>query len=352
MGGVISYSGLVTKVQALNGTLLKYEQYEELLSQPTFSQAIEYLKTHTNYRQAFSDMPDADFHREAVERRLTESLYTDYLKLYHFSSLSTKKFLEIYFVHFEVLLIKQCLRNVRNLASPDVTLGSFEAFFRRHSHVDLDIMNRADTIAEFMPALAGSEYEKLLAPIFISGCENLLDYEVALDLYYFSRVYKIKDLTLSKREQEILRATFGTKIDLLNLQWIYRSRKYYNLEPAVIYSMLIPVGYKLTDAQIKALVNAQTPEEYDEVFSHTRYAKYVPEDEAGALFGLTDDILAHIYKVLARRNPFSIAPIMKYLYFKEEEIEQLTTILEGIRYSRAPQNLTRFIPAFVKDNRR
>jgi len=351
MGGVIAYSGLVTKVHALSSNLLKMEHYDELLAATTFNQAMEVLRTKTNYRHAFADMPDADFHREAVERRLTESLYMDYLKLYRFSDRSTKEFLDIYFTHFEVLLIKQCLRNVRNLASPDVTLGCFEEFFRRHSHVDLDKMNHSDTIGEFMPALAGSEYEKLLMPIFMSGCENLLDYEVALDLHYFSKVWKLRGL-VGRDEQEVIRTTFGTKIDLLNLQWIYRSKKYYNMDSAIIYSMLIPVNHKLRDAQVRTLINAQTPEEFDEAFNATKYARFNPGDDPGELFGVMDDILAHIYKIQSRKHPFSVAPIMKYLYFKEEEIEQLTTILEGIRYSRAPQNLTRFIPAFVRDNRR
>ena len=32
----------------------------------------------------------------------------------------------------------------------------------------------------------------------------------------------------------------GSKIDLLNLQWIYRAKKYYNMKPADIYLLLMP----------------------------------------------------------------------------------------------------------------
>ena len=38
----------------------------------------------------------------------------------------------------------------------------------------------------------------------------------------------------------------GSKIDLLNIQWIYRAKKDYNMKPADIYLMLIPIHYKLS----------------------------------------------------------------------------------------------------------
>ena len=46
----------------------------------------------------------------------------------------------------------------------------------------------------------------------------------------------------------------GSKIDLLNLQWIYRAKKYYNMKPADIYLLLIPIHYKLSTDQVKEMV--------------------------------------------------------------------------------------------------
>ena len=33
---------------------------------------------------------------------------------------------------------------------------------------------------------------------------------------------------------------------MLNIQWIYRAKKYFNLSPADIYALLIPIQYKIS----------------------------------------------------------------------------------------------------------
>ena len=44
------------------------------------------------------------------------------------------------------------------------------------------------------------------------------------------------------------------KFDMLNLQFILRSKRYYRMEPAAIYAQLIPVNYKLKKEEITAMV--------------------------------------------------------------------------------------------------
>ena len=64
----------------------------------------------------------------------------------------------------------------------------------------------------------------------------------------------MKDKLFKKRDlQEIIKA-YGNKFDILNLQWIYRSRRYYHMAPADIYALPIPVHYKLSHKEITALV--------------------------------------------------------------------------------------------------
>ena len=43
---------------------------------------------------------------------------------------------------------------------------------------------------------------------------------------------------------EITKA-YGEKFDMLNLQFIFRSKRYFNMAPADIYALLIPMNYKL-----------------------------------------------------------------------------------------------------------
>ena len=86
---------------------------------------------------------------------------------------------------------------------------------------------------------------------------TLFDYEMTLDLYYFAQMWKDRSKVVTKRDLEELTAAWGSKFDMLNLQWIYRSKRYYHMTSAQIYALLIPVHHRLKKDVVKALVEAE-----------------------------------------------------------------------------------------------
>ena len=184
------------------------------------------------------------------------------------------------------------------------------------------------------PSLKGSIYYDLLAGLAENGKCSSFDYELQLDLFYFKSLWKIKNKILSKKELKILDECFGSKIDLLNIQWMYRSTQYYHLPAADIYSLLIPIRYRLKPEQINRMAEASTREEFLAAASQTVYGNLAntflqknPDAD-----GLYRQIIARIYSTAGRKNPYSIAILNSYLFFKEREMHRIITILEGIRY--------------------
>lgn len=49
---------------------------------------------------------------------------------------------------------------------------------------------------------------------------------------------------LSKQDSKIVQDYYGEKIDLLNLEWIYRANKYYEINSEIIFNFTI-LGGKL-----------------------------------------------------------------------------------------------------------
>lgn len=49
---------------------------------------------------------------------------------------------------------------------------------------------------------------------------------------------------------------YGEKFDMLNLQFIQRSKRCFQMEPAAIYALLVPMNYKLRKEEITTLVEA------------------------------------------------------------------------------------------------
>jgi len=330
---LLTYSGIAAKVKAMQSRLLSDEQFQELAALEDVRSAADYLKQKPAYAEIFSDLDDTKLHRASIEQLLTLSEYRDFSKLYRFANQSQRRFLDLCFIHYEVNILKRIVRRLFGGGEP-MDLSPFQGFFTRHASVDLVRLNGARDASEFVDALKGSAYYSLLADLPTQEGASLFDYEMRLDLYYFKLIWAKKDKVLSKEEREILSQCFGSRLDLLNIQWIYRSKKYYAMSTADIYALLIPVHYRLRAEQVRRMVEAETLDAFFSALGQTRYGSLsaaelnaVPDPEA-----LYYQILHQIYQKTSRRNPYSIAILDSYLYFKELEMRKIITTIEGIRY--------------------
>ncbi len=341
MPGILSYSGIVTKTKAMRSRLLGELSFQELQMQPSVSDALAYLKRYPAYERCFEDVEEGNIHRGLIEADLSGSLYEDYSRLYRFANMAQRKFLALYFAHYEVLLLKHCIRNAYNPQGGSLALDRFQAFFKKYSGLDLLILGRCRNMRDFVEALRGTVYHSPMKRMFDSGQATLYDYESCLDLFYFQYLWRQKDRILKGNEREVITENFGYQIDLLNLQWIYRAKKYYHMDSAEIYAMLIPVSYKIREREKRLLVESESLESYMEQIQKTYYARVAKKEleEASSLEKLYDRLSEKMYAVAVRQNPYSLAPVHDYLFQKEKEIRRITTILECIRYGISPSEV-------------
>ena len=209
-------------------------------------------------------------------------------------------------------------------------------FFDRYSQISIEKLITSRTTDELVENLRDTEYYAPLKRLKDAQDVTLYDYNLTLDLYYFTSTWKEQKKVLKKADLELFMRDRGSKIDLLNLQWIYRAKKYYNMKPADIYLLLIPIHYKLSTDQVKEMVDAPGLEEFENAVSRTYYAHHYNLRKDLTIEQMYADCLHHLYKIDRRRNPYSIAPINTYLFLKEEEIKKLTTAMECVRYSLTP----------------
>ncbi|WP_312426463.1 V0D/AC39 family V-type ATPase subunit [Lacrimispora sp.] len=345
MGDLLSYSGITTKVRAMESHLITDSQFREMTALETVSDAEEYLRRLPAYEGLFANLEGVVLHRGAIEQRLILSLYQDYAKLYRFANLTQRKFLDLYFMHFEIDILKKCFRNAMGKNRLDIDLSVFQDFFEKHSRLDLIKLSATTDLEEFIANLEGSVYYDLLSHLDDKEQPTLFDYEVHLDLFYFKTIWKVMGKYLTRKEQDLLKRCFGSKLDLLNIQWIYRSKKYYHLQPADIYTLLIPYNYHLNKEQISKLAETATLEEFYSVLKNTFYGRKSDLEAADMpdLEHITLEVLDKIYSSSSRQNPYSIAILNSYLYFKEEEIQKIITLIESIRYHVSPDEIISYV---------
>ncbi|HIT90340.1 MAG TPA: V-type ATPase subunit [Candidatus Merdenecus merdavium] len=348
MGKLLSYSGITTKIKAMQSKLITPEQFEELLSLESINDSVVYLKHLPGYEEIFSSYNEVTLHRQEIEKLLTNTIYRDFTKIYRFSNVEQRKYLDLYFKRYEIILLKTCLRMVFDHRDADLDLTIFKSFFDRHSKMDITKLSGSTSIEDLVNNLKGCEYYGPLNKLEHVESPTLFDYEMALDLYYFSTIWKTKNKILKKQELKIISEDQGCKFDILNILWIYRSKKYYNMSNADIYAALIPINFKLTKEDVTHLVEATTADDFSNYLQNTYYARHYQRllednETANSIEAFYAAIRNNLHDTHARKYPYSIAMINSYLYKKEHEIDKLTTVLEIIRYKADPSFIDNYI---------
>ena len=58
MGNLLAYSGIATKIRAMESKLLKPEQFEEIANMTSVPEIVDYLRRNTAYAEALSPLED------------------------------------------------------------------------------------------------------------------------------------------------------------------------------------------------------------------------------------------------------------------------------------------------------
>ena len=164
-----------------------------------------------------------------------------------------------------------------------------------------------------------------------------------MEISYFVNAWKQIDKFSGSQMKKVLREVFGTQIDWLNIMWMYRGKQFFHQRPEELEQILIPVQYKLKKREWKKLLEAEQVEEFCRILADTVYFR-----GKDALVRMQDEVSFHqvmekMYQRICRKYPASMAPVFCYFYEKEQEIEHLTTALEGIRYQVPARDIRQLI---------
>ena len=343
MGSLLSYSGLSTKIRAMQSKLMSEKQYQEIAQLDSVIQIVAYLKKQPGFSDLWADLDENSLHRGDVEKLLTHTIHQNFAKLYRFANPEQRRFMALYFKRYEISVLKDCLRKVFDEGKAQLDLSLFQDFFDRHSKMDLEKLTSSSTVEELVNNLQGSEYYHPLKKLGTDYQPRIFDYGMALDQYYFANIWSVKEKLFKRRDLEEITKAYGNKFDMLNLQWIFRSKKYYHMGPADIYALLIPVHYRLSKNDIASLVEAPDEAEFRKILDTTYYKKRFPELSPENLEELYTLNLKTILETEARKYPHSVIMIYSYLYHKEHEVDRLTTAVECVRYGLSTAEILDYI---------
>lgn len=340
------YSAVAAKLKAMHARALSDEDFEQLLSKNSVNDICAYLKSTDGYCGCLAEVDEHNVHRGEIEILLENELVDKYVRLYNFMDHSKREILQFWFMRYELEFLKREIRHIytHEAVSDDaVDKSRFDSFFRTHTKINRDIMRSAASLSDCIEACRETPYAQALR-----RAENIdadfFSMGMMMDRMYYAGVWKTINLQLDKSQRELIRMHFGTKIDLHNLMWIYREKKYFSFANELIFTYLLPVRYRLSEDLIRNMVLADTPERMVEEARKTVYGELFDRLEDGIF--IEENYRRITYKTV--KNIFvnhtdSMAAVYAYLALKEIEIDKITTIIEGIRYSQNPESIRKHI---------
>ena len=112
MGKLLSYSGISTKIRAMQSKLITEDQIQEMLQFTSTSHAVAWLKRTPEYSKTWASLDENSLHRGQIEKLLKASIFDDFSKIYQFASSEQRKFLDLYSRRYEIRVLKELMTNL------------------------------------------------------------------------------------------------------------------------------------------------------------------------------------------------------------------------------------------------
>jgi len=335
MSAVSTYGLVNARVRTRRSALLSASSYKALASATDLREMLNLLTRYKN-RLSFENLPDYSI--EALERLLIQEKARQILDLKYSSRGPARDIMALMLSRIDAENVKTILRawqksdqNVSNIIEctglailPITKMLSAEDLTQFAAYI-----NQLPFYEAFLKAAKGFDRSK-----------SLFDIEVAIDKSLYQSLWDLTAL-LNKTDQHIVRRMVGIEIDLKNLDWIARIRKYYQSQIKVTETSLIPNGYRLPYATLRKMITTGSIEDgLEKILPGLTPITAQERDQLTALERLEqflNQALFHEANRLFLENPLSIASTIGYYYLVHIETRNLCTLINAKYYKLAPQ---------------
>lgn len=344
MGSNTRYSAINTKISTLYGKLLKVEDYKKIISLKTPSEIAAYLKNNTAYGEFFRDRDPAAMHRTEIEQILKQGLINYMDKVIHYFSGEYRNFIKCFYMKYEITDLKRAARLIQ-IDKDFKALKDNLIFAGKYKYIDMDKVIMSKSISELISALKDTIYYPFLKNLEDENSdESLYRFEMSIDKAYF---YILEDSTkyLLKEDREAFYNLIGSSIDMLNLRWIYRGKKYYKITPEELFNYTVNKGNKFNYRKIKEFCYLSSINEFIDMAKETPYGfmfKGCPEDDIFIERRMNRYLYFKMKKAKKRYN-LNLSVLLAYLELIEFEIRDIISMIENVRYEMDYEDTRKYL---------
>ena len=327
----LMYPSINTKLKAIYSKKLNLDEFSELSRQPDSQRALLFLKSRKSEFKGLTENAD----RIEIETQLDKNLIIDIQKIERLLGNESKEYLKLFLSKYEIRCIKSVFRKIYSKSILNEDLDNVEIWtktiFRR-----INGIYNVTNFEEFISIIRKTPYYKIFKNYEKNDIKqmNMFEIENKLDIMYFSTLKKLA----KEHNNKCLLDLIGTQIDLQNIVWIYRIKKYYKFSKEQIYNTIIKSYYKISKKEIEKLIDSNDYQEFEKILKKTIYKDLTKGNEK-TLEQMSSKFLYKKNKKNFRNNMFNMNFIYNYIDIIDAENNDITNIIEGIRYNLARNDI-------------
>lgn len=333
-------NSILTKARAKYGRRLTPKNYRDLAALGSVGDVAAYLKTHTHFAEGLAGVQESALHRGNLEKLLRQSNLKDIDRLCQFERSVGDHLFEYIIMRGE---IDELLRFIRHLTAghPEEYILDMSFRFNHFTRLDLMALPKLKSYGELTDQLRNTRYGRMLKPFE----EGRLDFSIgnlesAFDRFLYKETFAMLRRSFSGETRKELVFLLSLEAELANIRRIYRAKKYYDGGADALAAHILPYHCLLSDRQLEAMLKAGGGDEVLSLLRASRYGKYTDRFDPAEIDAFARRVMQDTCE---RKLHFSTHPAVVmacFFRFADNEVDNITNIIEGIRYGLPPDRIS------------
>ena len=341
MGQLAKYAFANAKIRAMRSHLLDLDTFSLLIEAADRDACFDILKK-TPYQAIVAGAQEHESNFASLEKGFIKYDLAIYRRIAStIVSKTEREFVDLLSQRYELEELKVVLR-IWHHKLP-VNWQDYVSASRIVHDINYGQLVNAQHIEEFTLLLAKTPYQDpLLKARQVYKERNSSFYlEAALDVDYYQRLIAcIRRFSMVDRR--VASKILGIEVDIENINWLIRLRKYYSLGIGEMLEWFIPGGQWIKMDTVRKYYTTDGLAKVVESVSLGPYAKIkeLAQDNVMLIEKFLYEVLLHEVEAALSGFPFTIGIAMGYLVLKQRETKNILSLLHAKEYGWQKEEIT------------
>lgn len=336
-------AAVIAKARAKYGKLLSLEQYKALISKANVGEIVTQLKTYDDFDKDFSGV-DNTVRRSQAERLMEKRLFRVYDELRKFCPGSSNRF-------YDFLLIQEEVKQIINAAMYigagvyDLFIPGFPGYLTDICSYDILALSKARTYDEILSVLKNTPYYDVLAPLS-DGTKDfppIVSIDCALTKYLYTTLFANIKKDMSGSERSEVEKCIRRRCDMYNIKICYRLKGLFKMSVQEVMEHTLPFYGRFDQKTMEQILTRAENEPILPLLLKLPYFKDLTEEQAVDIETAVYTSNKRYYDSKLALSQCDSTVIYSLTELIQIENRNLTTVIEGVRYSLEPSQIEKML---------